>query len=567
MNRWDLIQRGLFPETLPPAFTTIHLKRAFQGLVRNLTAKELNNRPTDYIRYSGTKHDGSRRYFGTPNPISYFYVSDFIAANWPEFERRFAETSYSVSHPKIANKADERPIVIPSLSQLTTAASKRIGYSPIVLRTDIAQFFPSIYTHSIPWSAHGIDTAKADTQKDSKTVYFNRLDFYVRSCQRSETRGLLVGPDAFRLIAEFIVCGLDAELKAATEDIVIGAARHVDDYYIGLKTQPAALAALSQLREVLQKYRLNLNDTKTKVINGLQPLNDLWALDLRYEASRLSSWGENEEQIILILNKGLSQAAQLQSDSPVKIVLRAFDRIKLYTKSSWSTVEPYLQRIIFHHPHCIDYVALLVTKRVAIEKDIDQEGWKAASYELLTRHLALNHHHEIVWLTWLLLSCGIELSEQLVAQLCKNSNAHIRALVLGGFAEKKIDKRPPLKFGAKLNSTDDQWLVNLVARATGFTKAPFSGSLAAEFEHLVAKRVRLIDIRAHMAAIKVRGAMAISNTRYGYDSDEDEDELSATSSEDIFAMLNPDQAGDEPERKDELKKIGVRIGSARRSIR
>ncbi len=70
-DRWPLIQRGLFPETLPPCFTSVDLRRAFTGLVRDLKAKEFGNgRQTDYVRYSGTKHDGNRRYFGTPNPIS-----------------------------------------------------------------------------------------------------------------------------------------------------------------------------------------------------------------------------------------------------------------------------------------------------------------------------------------------------------------------------------------------------------------------------------------------------------------------------------------------------------------
>jgi hypothetical protein len=81
-NRYALIQRGLFPETLPPCFTSEDVKRALRGIVPSVRAKEFHNkRSTDYVRYNGTKHDGSRRYFGTPNPISYFYVADFIAEN------------------------------------------------------------------------------------------------------------------------------------------------------------------------------------------------------------------------------------------------------------------------------------------------------------------------------------------------------------------------------------------------------------------------------------------------------------------------------------------------------
>ena len=196
-DRWPLIQRGFFPETLPPCFTSIDLKRAFSGLIRDLKAKELRNgRHTDYVRYSGTKHDGNRRYYGTPNPISYFYVASFISDHWPEFEARFTNSPFSVSQPKLGKPTDDRPIVVQSLSELTTIASQKLGRSAFLLKTDIAQFFPSIYTHAISWSAHGIDKAKADRAPSSAENYFNKLDFFTHSCQLGETRGVLVGPES-----------------------------------------------------------------------------------------------------------------------------------------------------------------------------------------------------------------------------------------------------------------------------------------------------------------------------------------------------------------------------------
>lgn len=65
-DRYALLQKGLFPETLPPCFTAVDLKRALRGIVPAVRAKELHKRSTDYVRYGGTKHDGSRRFFGTP---------------------------------------------------------------------------------------------------------------------------------------------------------------------------------------------------------------------------------------------------------------------------------------------------------------------------------------------------------------------------------------------------------------------------------------------------------------------------------------------------------------------
>lgn len=523
-DRWPLMQRGLFPETLPPCFTSLDLKRAFSGLIRDLKARELRDgRQTDYVRYSGTKHDGNRRYFGTPNPISYFYVANFIADHWPEFEARFASSPFSVSHPKLGKVTDDRPIIVQSLSELTTIASRNLGRSAFLLKTDISQFFPSIYTHTISWSAHGIEESKRDRARDSVANYFNKLDFFTYNCQMGETRGVLVGPDAFRLIAEYLAAGLDSDFLAAQTNYIIGAARHVDDYYIGVRAEPEALAALSVLREILQRYSLHINDAKTRIMPGVEPLNDVWAQALRKEAREVTtrSWARTADDLILFYDRALMQAREVRSDSPVKIALRAFDQLKLYDSQFWSMMEPYLQRTLFHHPHCIDYVALLLAKRVAIRRPIDDYSWKDACYDLIQRHLPLNHHHEVVWLFWLLLVAKLKVTDQLVASLAENENAHIRSMIVAAFTDGLIKRKPPIRLGSKLATTDDNWLLNLVAKARGYSGAAFSGNLSAEFQHLASKRVRLIDFKAHMKTMQEEDAKAISRTRYGYDSDDE----------------------------------------------
>jgi hypothetical protein len=524
-SRWGLIQRGLFPETLPPCFTSVDLRRSFSGLVNELKSKELHQkRHTDYIRYNGTKHDHSRRYFGTPNPISYFYVASFIADNWKAFTDRYNSSPFSVSSPRLGRDTDDRPVIIPSLSELTTIASKKLGHSAFVLKTDIAQFFPSIYSHSIPWSAHGIEEAKSDQKPDSSIILFNRLDFFVRNCQRAETRGLLVGPDAFRLIAEFIAAGLDSSVYEALQSYIVGAARHVDDYYIGISSQPEALSALSALRDTLQTFNLQINDIKTRTMDGIEPLNEVWAQTLRKDSREIRrSFGDLEEDIVLFLNRSTNLAKELSSDSPVKIALRTLDQMRVYQKPIWNTVEPYLQRVIFHHPHCIDYVALLVAKRFALSQSVDSKGWTSACYSLIGKHLPLNHHHEIVWLLWLLISAELEISDALVNKISQNDNSHIKALLIAAFAAGLIKTKPPISLGGKLGTTDDKWLSHLVAKTSGFSKAAFSGALTGEFQHLAEKNVKLIDFKAHMKAIRSRGVRAISRTRYGYDSDDQPD--------------------------------------------
>ena len=54
--------------------------------------------------------------------------------------------------------------------------------------TDISNFYPSIYTHSIPWALVGFEQAKKD--KFKKKSWFNSIDYFQRMLKRNETQGI-----------------------------------------------------------------------------------------------------------------------------------------------------------------------------------------------------------------------------------------------------------------------------------------------------------------------------------------------------------------------------------------
>ncbi len=523
MKRLSLLSSGLFPETLPPCFTAKDATRAFAGLIRNLDGRKHRKRSTEFTRYSGTKHDGSRRFFGTPNIISYFHVSYFISKNWRTFEKQYSKSPYSIGKPELLNDQSDRAVKVPSLSELSAHASKNIGHAPFVLKTDIAQFFPSIYTHSIPWAAHGKEIAKADTNANSSSVTFNLLDFHIRNCQAAQTRGVLVGPDAFRLVAEFVSSEIDSQLHDRVSERIVGAVRHVDDFYIGLYSESDALVVLSELRDILASFELQINDTKTKIYSSLEPINDLWAQRVRKIFRQLHHFSRREE-FELSLDEAIYASKETRSDSPIKMALRRLDEISIYRSIHWDFVEKYLQRITYAHPHAIDYVCLLVAKRSAIEEKIDIVGWESVLKKGLERHIAFNNHHEVVWMLWLLLVTKINVSDECVKNLLKMNNAHVGAMLAQAYTDSFINRKPKLGLSSRLASDKADWLLNLVCRASGFSGASFGGEMSSEFEHLAAKKIRLLDFKAHEKALSSLMVKAISRTRYGYDADDSDDE-------------------------------------------
>ena len=72
-----------------------------------------------------------------------------------------------------------------------------------MLTTDLSRFFPTIYTHSVPWAFHSKSVAKKN--KNPTLKYFgNLLDLALRQAQDGQTIGIPIGPDTSHMIAEAI---------------------------------------------------------------------------------------------------------------------------------------------------------------------------------------------------------------------------------------------------------------------------------------------------------------------------------------------------------------------------
>jgi hypothetical protein len=474
------------------------------------------------IVYSGTKHDGSRRFYATPHVIPYYHICDFIKRNWKTFQNTFRRSPYSISSPRLADDDISRAIVVTPLSEVPSQVSRKIRYAPFILRTDIAQFYPSVYTHTISWAAHGKDQAKADRRADSLKNRFNRLDFFIQNAQSGQTKGLLIGPDAYRVVAEFVAVQIDRALYEKCKELIVGAGRHVDDFYIGVRSEMDALAVLAHLRDALREYELHVNDLKTLVTPGVVALDDPWAPRLRLISNQLTE-DKSEERIISFLDEAVALSRQTGTQSPVKLAVRRADRHALHQNPHFEYLEGYFQRMVYHFPHAIDYICLFVVKRFATGGAIDQQGWNDVINAGLLRHLVLGNHHEACWLLWLGIVCGVPIAPKVVDEAAKQNNQHLLVLLIQAFIEGKCEK-PRIKFATKVSSDDERWLTNLVARSTGFVRAPFSGCYVDECEHLANKHLKLINFEAHVQRVAVENVRGIANVRFGYEDEDDQDD-------------------------------------------
>lgn len=137
-------------------------------------------------------------------------------------------------------------------------------YSHIV-KTDIKNFYPSIYTHSIPWAIHGKEYIRKKENKFNYNLVGNILDRLFQNANDGCTNGIPIGPVVSELISEIVASGVDRKFSELinSKNIKCQAVRYRDDYRILAKSESEAKLIIKLLQEALKEFNLELSDNKT----------------------------------------------------------------------------------------------------------------------------------------------------------------------------------------------------------------------------------------------------------------------------------------------------------------
>src|SRR5882672_9405047 len=175
---FELLAKGYFPRELPPPFSTVAFAKAVAGASGIPVAFTGTGAPksTALCEHNMVRAGGLRRHLGIPNPINYTRLCDFVTCNWTNLKQCATRSPFSLTIPVDGNP--ER--AISPKHTLDDRMSKRAeirARSKFILRTDVNRFYPSIYTHSIPWAIHSKSVVKAAmAAKNLKTLWSNDLD-------------------------------------------------------------------------------------------------------------------------------------------------------------------------------------------------------------------------------------------------------------------------------------------------------------------------------------------------------------------------------------------------------
>jgi hypothetical protein len=150
-----------------------------------------------------------------------------------------------------------------------------------VLHADVADCYPSVYTHAVAWALHEKYVAK--TNRRSGALLGNRLDARLQDMSFGQTNGIPQGSVLLDLVAEMVLGYADLEMSRRLKDAQLGCfqiLRYRDDYRVFVNDTATGEAVLRLLTEVLMGLGLKLNAAKTtgfQTVIGASLKADKWA--------------------------------------------------------------------------------------------------------------------------------------------------------------------------------------------------------------------------------------------------------------------------------------------------
>lgn len=446
-----LYKYGMFSEYIPPCFNSIMLYEKI-GNVR--TSYETRN-ISECVELPIYKTDITRRIIKVPNPEQYVYLCEELKKNISYIERTINSNANTESNPFRLYKG-KKILDIPLYCELKNISSRysdslkcRIRYSmgyKYQLKIDISKFYDSIYTHIIEWCVSGV-------KKKGSPNWGTELDYAVRSSQLQQTKGIPTGPFTSRIISEFILASIDNELKEAGMIFK----HYVDDYKFYFRTESEAIKELKIISYIFSKYKLELNDSKTKI--------DKYPYDIQSNLNQITYVGRKmseKESIIYIINE-CNRLYNSGEQASYKYILKTFQKLKKGDLKQWPYIESFFLSILTIKPD----LARFISKIILDHQELISEDFVEKLKEILVSNIEEKNECEVLWILWLLIHLNaINYDYDILYSLLQIKNDFILVMVIdfikgNGISNDKINSQMSIieKYLENTEFSESNWLL------------------------------------------------------------------------------------------------------------
>jgi hypothetical protein len=278
MSIYDtLLARGYFPKELPPAFfTAVFAKYATTKHGRSSIS---NYKPTgnftECVKYQLARPGLDRRELRIPHPASFAKLAELTAKNFGRLLKKASSSKISRSRP-IYGTGRQRAILpmVKHSNLVRERAAIRAG-SSYLLKTDVSQFYPSLYTHAVGWAVDA--RLRNRSNWGNSNLLGQKLDQALMNLDGKVSQGVPIGNDVSFLLAELVLSQVDKVVRSRQTR----ALRWFDDYELAVDSREQAEEILKKLNRELGRFRLRLNPKKTTISRLPSPTQDQWQQSLR----------------------------------------------------------------------------------------------------------------------------------------------------------------------------------------------------------------------------------------------------------------------------------------------
>lgn len=359
------------------------------------------------------------------HPVPQAILASEIADNWKAVQKWLSRQIFSIDEIAISNDYER------GVKEINFRAHREKSFylestSDWLVKTDITRFYPSIYTHSIPWAAYGKERVKS-AMGYYKGSFADRLDVLVRACNRNQTIGIPIGPETSRIIAEVISSRIDLDFQSREMDLPDHSIdRLQDDWNVGTKTLEQAEDVITCISGIYRAYGLEINGSKTSIEHIVASKRKTWLSEI---GSFLSHhYGSlRGARLREFMTMCLRLQSENQSEPVVSYALSVIEGAGMVNPDI-REIESFLLKSAVIAPSSMDKICRIILNLQHTTSAISAKRIGRRFAFLAERNLEKGHHFEVIWLLFTLR--GLKRPFEARKLCCLSENAASSAISL-----------------------------------------------------------------------------------------------------------------------------------------
>lgn len=399
MHIVSALEKGYLPKELPPCFSSA----SFATSIGSIT-KPPDKNWTYPVRFSLNRAGGIRRSLEIPNPFSQYFIVAQCSAHWETLRRITGRSQISLSRP-LRGGNDRSLRYRTPMDRWSRELIARMPGGRVTLKTDISQFYPSIYTHAVDWSIRG----KARAKKDLKGSGLGpNLDKLLRNSRGGQTIGLSVGPDTSWVVAELVLANIDAGLAQKFPRAIRRTARFGDDMTVYASSLGEADEILAAYQVLLLECELAINPVKASIIDGLLPVEASWVRKLRAHQFRDDRDYNLTADVIDLFDVAFEERAQHPTQGVLSYAIKRCNPFPAGV-DSWPVYRDLVMASAGVESSTLPHAYAVLEFAYRHGLLVDKSRVSEILNQLIVDHAKLEHGFETSWILYMIRSLSLDL--------------------------------------------------------------------------------------------------------------------------------------------------------------